>query len=75
MDFEPDVYINLNIFETTNPTRISKEAIFWSFHKPSFWSLGSLDFLAKVDIYGVIWHNSLFFNPDRYISHNIFETN
>ena len=31
-------------------------------------------FLAKVDIYGVIRHNSWFLNSDRYISHNNFET-
>ena len=28
MVFEPDVYINLNIFETTNPTRISNRSSF-----------------------------------------------
>ena len=31
-------------------------------------------FLAKVVIYGVIWYNSWFLNPDRYINLNIFET-
>ena len=35
----PDEYIDLNIFETTNTTRKSKVAIFWSFHKLGFWPL------------------------------------
>ena len=35
---------------------------------------GPEHFLAKIDIYGVIWHNSWFLNLDRYISLNIFET-
>ena len=35
---------------------------------------GLWHFLDKVDIYGVIWHNSWFLNPDRHISLNIFET-
>ena len=37
-------------------------------------AFGLYHFLDKVDIYGVIWYNYWFLNPDRYISLNIFET-
>ena len=37
-------------------------------------AFGLYHFLDKVDIYGVIWYNYWFLNPDRYISLNIIET-
>ena len=37
-------------------------------------AFGLYHFLDIVDIYGVIWYNLWFLNPDRYISLNIFET-
>ena len=37
-------------------------------------AIGLWHFLDKIDIDGVIWRNSWFFNPGRYTSHNIFET-